>query len=66
MWVITIDPAKCEGEGDCGNICPVTILSVQEVDGKQITQVTGNPDDCIGCMSCVTECKQEAITVVDM
>ncbi len=66
MWVITIDPEKCEGEGDCGNICPVTILGVQEVNGKNISTVTGNPDDCIGCMSCVTECKQEAITVVEM
>jgi NAD-dependent dihydropyrimidine dehydrogenase PreA subunit len=66
MWVITIDTAKCEGDGDCANICPVTILAVQELDGKQVSQVTGSPDDCIGCMSCVTECKQEAITVVEM
>ncbi len=66
MWVITIDRDKCEGEGDCVNICPVGILSVEEVDGKNVSVVSGSPDDCIGCMSCVTECKQEAITVVEM
>ncbi len=66
MWVITIDSIKCEGEGDCGNICPVGILSVTEENGKPVSQVTGNPDDCIGCMSCVTECKQDAIKVEEM
>ncbi len=65
MWVITIDATACEGEGDCGNVCPVAILSVMPYNGKQITQVTGSADDCIGCMACVNECQHSAITVVE-
>ncbi|MBI4788842.1 MAG: 4Fe-4S binding protein [Chloroflexi bacterium] len=66
MWLITIDPDKCQGDGECGDVCPVTILSVVEVGGKKITQVTGNADDCMGCSSCVATCTHEAITVVEM
>ncbi len=65
MYVITIDATKCQGDGDCGDVCPVTILSLVEMDGKQITQVTGNPDDCLGCNSCVATCTHEAIAVVE-
>lgn len=63
MWVITIDPETCQGDGECGDICPVQILSVAEVDRKKMATVSGNPDDCIGCMSCVTTCENSAITV---
>lgn len=66
MYVITIDPDKCQGDGDCNDPCPVTILSVTEVNGKKITVVQGNIDDCLGCMSCVTTCTHEAITVTEM
>ncbi len=66
MFVITIDATKCQGDGECGDVCPVDILSVQEADGKKITQVTGNPDDCLGCMSCTTTCEHEAITVAEV
>ncbi len=65
MWVITIDADKCEGEGDCGSVCPVNILSTAEVNAKTISVVSGSPDDCIGCMACVEGCDQSAITVVE-
>lgn len=66
MWEITIDSAKCEGEGDCGSVCPVNILGVEPFDGKQISVVTGSAEDCIGCMACVNECKQGAIDVAEV
>ncbi len=65
MWVITIDAAKCEGEGDCVNVCPVGILSVEPYDGKQVSTLSGSAEDCIGCMACVNECKQGSITVAE-
>ncbi len=66
MYLITIDATNCEGDGDCNDVCPVTILSLVEVDGKKITQVTGNPDDCMGCGSCTATCTHEAITVTEV
>ena len=66
MYIITIDPDKCEGDGDCNEVCPVTILAVVEVNGKKITVVQGSPDDCMGCDSCVTTCTHDAITVTEV
>ena len=66
MYIITIDPDKCEGDGDCNAVCPVTILALAEVNGKKITIVQGSPDDCMGCDSCVTTCTHEAITVTEV
>ncbi len=66
MYIITIDPDKCQGDGDCGEACPVTILAVVEVNGKKITIVQGNPDDCLGCGSCVATCQNEAVTVQEV
>ncbi|CAG0941641.1 2-oxoglutarate ferredoxin oxidoreductase subunit delta [Anaerolineae bacterium] len=59
MFSISIDTLKCEGDGDCVDSCPATVLAL--VDAK--ATVTGDPNDCLGCMACVTTCKNEAIAV---
>lgn len=59
MYVITIDPEKCQGDGDCVEVCPVSILGL--VEGKAV--VTGDPNECLGCESCVSTCPNGAITV---
>jgi NAD-dependent dihydropyrimidine dehydrogenase PreA subunit len=59
MYSILIDTTKCEGDGDCVESCPVTILAV--VDSKAV--VKGDPNECLGCMACTTTCTNEAITV---
>jgi NAD-dependent dihydropyrimidine dehydrogenase PreA subunit len=65
MWVITVDSNKCQGDGDCVDICPSSILSLAETGGKKVAVVQGSADDCLGCMSCTTTCTNDAITVVD-
>jgi ferredoxin len=59
MYVVTIDPEKCEGNGECVDVCPVSILSL--VDGKAVP--SGDMNDCLGCESCVTICPHGAITL---
>jgi len=59
MYILTIDSAKCQGEGDCVDTCPTSLFVL--VDGK--AQVTGDLNDCLGCESCVTTCPGEAITL---
>ncbi len=63
MWNIQINAATCESDSDCVNVCPVTILEMGEVDGKQAATLTGSADDCIGCMACVNACPSGSITV---
>ena len=59
MYIVTIDPEKCQGDGECVDVCPVSILSM--VDGK--AAVTGDLIECLGCESCVATCPHGAITL---
>ncbi len=64
MFAITIDLAKCEGCGDCVEICPSEILAVAEEGGKKFAKAA-NEDDCIGCMACEDACEDGALTVTE-
>lgn len=61
MFIVTIDEEKCDGCGECVNICPVSILSL--VDGHA---AAGDSVECSGCESCVSVCKCNAITVTEI
>lgn len=65
MWKITFDSQKCEGDGDCVDACPVTILSLGEVDNKKTAILSGKEEDCLGCMACTTTCQNDAIAVLE-
>jgi len=58
MYEITIDAAKCNGCGECVDICPAEVLEM--VDEKSSV---ANIDECLGCESCVETCPEEAITL---
>lgn len=66
MYIVNIDTDKCEGCGDCVEVCPVELLELVEEDGKQYASFTGNANDCIGCMACEEECPDGAITVTEL
>ena len=61
MYMITVDNAKCDGDGTCANLCPQAVFSVD--DGKADPV---NMSDCINCLTCVENCPQEAITINEM
>ncbi len=65
MWNIKIETETCEGEGDCVNVCPVTILSLEEVNAKNVARLTGSAEDCIGCMACVEACPSGSMSVTE-
>lgn len=55
---VTVDKDKCNGDGECVDVCPVDVFEL--VDGKAEPV---NEDECLGCESCVEVCETNAITV---
>ncbi len=65
MWKVMIDRQKCEGEGYCVDACPVTILALTDAEGKKSATLSGEEEDCLGCMACLPVCPTDAIQVLD-
>ncbi|MEE8358198.1 MAG: 4Fe-4S binding protein [Candidatus Hydrothermarchaeales archaeon] len=57
MVKIEIDNDKCDGCGECVDICPSEVYEIK--DNKSVVI---NLDECIECCSCVEVCPTEAIT----
>ena len=66
MYIVTVDIGKCEACGDCVDNCPSEAIAIVEEDGMKYAMFTGDPDECIGCLSCEASCEQGAITVTEM
>jgi NAD-dependent dihydropyrimidine dehydrogenase PreA subunit len=58
VYLVQVDRDKCEGCGECAEVCPASVLEM--VDGKA---EVANPDECLGCESCVSVCPTGAVTV---
>ena len=58
MYEILINTGKCNGCGECVDICPSDVYEIQ--DGKSIVI---NAEECVGCESCMEVCERNAITV---
>jgi NAD-dependent dihydropyrimidine dehydrogenase PreA subunit len=61
MYEIIVDPEKCNGCGECLDICPEEVYELQEEKAVPV-----NAEDCEGCESCVEVCDEEAITVAEI
>ena len=54
---ISIDQGKCIGCGRCHDVCPGTLIKINE-NKKAFIKF---PKDCWGCTSCIKECPVHAI-----
>lgn len=57
-YKITVDPDKCIGDGECVDVCPVEVYTLENN-----LAVVVNEEECLGCESCVEVCEQDAITI---
>ena len=60
-FVPTVDSNKCEGCGECVDVCPSEVFEMQ--DDKSVPV---NADECLGCESCIEVCEANAITVEEV
>ena len=64
MPAITIDSERCSGCGFCEAFCPVSVFEMREADGRAVP-VAARPRDCWACATCVGQCPEDAISVVE-
>lgn len=65
-YVANVDPARCEGSGECVRICPqdgAIHLETFTRDGTSYQQAVVVPANCNGCGVCVSACPNRAIDV---
>ncbi len=61
MYLVTIDTKKCDGDGNCVNVCPQSVFKLD--NGKADPT---NMSECIYCLTCAESCPQQAITVAEI
>jgi heterodisulfide reductase subunit A len=65
-YVATVDPARCEGTGECVRVCPqedVIHLETCAGNGKTSQHAVITAANCNGCGVCVSVCPNQAIDV---
>lgn len=61
MYKLLYDVTKCDGCGECVEICPQGVWEMGD-DGKA---VIANQEECIACESCIEVCPTGAIYGVE-
>ncbi|MBC8419629.1 MAG: 4Fe-4S binding protein [Desulfobacterales bacterium] len=60
VYLVYIDPDKCDGCEECLNFCPVDVF-----DMAHKASVV-RPQNCLGCRTCVAVCKSGAIIITEI
>jgi NAD-dependent dihydropyrimidine dehydrogenase PreA subunit len=55
-----VDKDKCNGCGDCAEMCPSEVYQIEEDKSNPI-----HPEDCIECWACVNQCPTESIQLYE-
>jgi NAD-dependent dihydropyrimidine dehydrogenase PreA subunit len=61
MIMVTVDKNKCDGDGNCVNVCPQAVFKLENGKAEPV-----NMSECINCLTCVENCPQQAITVQEL
>jgi heterodisulfide reductase subunit A len=65
-FVAAVDAGKCNGTGECVDVCVyegAIVVQTFEVGGKQVKHAVITPANCVGCGACVSACPNRAIDV---
>jgi heterodisulfide reductase subunit A len=65
-FVARVDPERCQGSGECVQVCAyedAITLTTSEENGRQVKVAVVTPANCVGCGTCVSVCPNQAISV---
>lgn len=60
VYLVYVDPEKCNGCRECKNFCHVDVFDVTHKAHPS------RPQNCLGCRTCEEVCKSKAITVTEI
>ena len=60
LYLVHIDPDKCDGCEECVKFCPVNVFDMS------IKATPARPQNCLGCGTCVAVCKSKAIIITEI
>jgi NAD-dependent dihydropyrimidine dehydrogenase PreA subunit len=60
IYLVHIDPDKCDGCELCLIYCPVNVFDLSH----KATPV--RPQNCLGCRTCEAVCKSNAVTITEI
>ncbi|MGM0664330.1 MAG: 4Fe-4S dicluster domain-containing protein [Thermodesulfobacteriota bacterium] len=60
IYLVHIDPDKCDGCELCLIYCPVNVFDMSH----KATPV--RPQNCLGCRTCEAVCKSKAVTITEI
>jgi NAD-dependent dihydropyrimidine dehydrogenase PreA subunit len=61
VYVVAVDPEKCESCEDCVNACPQGVFRM--LDGVSDPYQT---EECVFCETCTQLCPADAITITEL
>lgn len=61
MYRVEVDEAKCVGDGNCVDVCPVNVYELRNDKAVPV-----NADECLGCESLIEVCETGAITITEV
>ena len=65
-FVASVDPARCEGTGECVRVCEydgAIALQTTRENGKELRRAVVTAANCSGCGACVSACPTRAINI---
>ena len=60
VYLVYVDPDKCDGCEECARYCPVDVFAVFQNANVVL------PQNCLGCRTCEAVCKTRAVIITEI
>ena len=60
VYLVYVDPDRCDGVKECVKFCPTGVFDVFD------KATPARPENCLGCGTCVAVCASNAVIVTEI